>query len=399
MIYFDHAATTACHPEVVEAMLPFMQNQYANPSSLHRLGKEVRLAVEKAREEVADLINADPQEIVFTSGGTEANNLALIGTAYANWLRGKHIIASAVEHKAVLEPLRYLSEQGFAIDLLPVDEAGMVDVEELKRKIRPDTFLISVMHANNEVGTIQPVEEIGELVRERGIIFHTDAVQTAGRLPIDVQKMGCHLLTISAHKMYGPKGIGCLYVKKGVSLHPLLHGGGQENGLRAGTENVAGIVGFGKAAKVCKACLEAWSWQLTYMRDRLIEGINERIPGAYLTGHRANRLPGHVSFAFVGVDSHEVVQMLDDKGIAVSGGAACNAPTSSPSHVLKAMGYSDELAKAALRISLGRENTDEELDYFLAILPDIISLLRDVRPAFMKNMEERMWQDRRDLYR
>ncbi len=381
-IYFDHSATTPVDPSVVEAMLPYVRDRYGNPSSSYRLGKEARHAMENAREQVAALIGARPDEIIFTSGGTEANNLAILGTAYRHWEKGRHIITSAIEHRAVLEPCKFLKSQGFDVTFLPVDESGMVDPGEVEKAIRKDTILVSIMHANNEIGTIQPIEEIGKILRERGILFHCDAVQSAGRIPVDVEELGCDMLSISAHKLYGPKGVGCLYLRKGTEIVPLITGGGQERDLRGGTENLPGIVGFGRAAELARQFLNRIPWELVLLRDRIIDGISERIPNSFLNGHRFQRLPGHVSFSFAGVDGQALISMLDEKGIAASSGSACHSDSPGPSHVLKAMGYSDRLAQSTLRVTLGRDNDDRQVDYFLAILPDIIEALRDISMEF-----------------
>ncbi|MGE5543343.1 MAG: cysteine desulfurase NifS [Bacillota bacterium] len=386
-IYFDHSATTPVDPSVVEAMLPYLKDRYGNPSSNYRLGKEARHAMENAREQVAALIGAHPDEIIFTSGGTEANNLAILGTAYKKWEKGRHIITSAIEHRAVLEPCKFLRSQGFDVTFLPVDESGMVDPGDVEEAIRTDTILVSIMHANNEIGTIQPVEEIGKIAKERGITFHCDAVQSIGRIPVDVEKLGCDMLSISAHKLYGPKGVGCLYLRKGTEIVPLITGGGQERDLRGGTENLPGMVGFGRAAELAGQVLQRSRWEMVFLRDRIIEGISERIPNSFLNGHRFQRLPGHVSFSFSNVDGRALISMLDEKGIAASHGSACHSDSPGPSHVLKALGYSDELAQSTLRITLGRDNDDHQVDYLLAILPDIIDALRDISPGFRPEAE------------
>jgi cysteine desulfurase len=381
-IYFDHSATTPVDQSVLEAMLPYLRDRYGNPSSSYRLGKEARQAMENAREQVAALIGASPDEIIFTSGGTEANNLAILGTAYRYWEKGRHIITSAIEHRAVLEPCKFLKSQGFDVTFLPVDESGMVDPGEVERALRTDTILVSIMHANNEIGTIQPIEEIRKILRERGILFHCDAVQSVGRIPVDVETLGCDMLSISAHKLYGPKGVGCLYLRKGTEIVPLITGGGQEKDLRGGTENLPGIVGFGRAAELARQFLDRIPWELVLLRDRIIDGISERIPNSFLNGHRFRRLPGHASFSFAGVDGQALISMLDEKGISASSGSACHSDSPGPSHVLKAMGYSDQLAQSTLRVTLGRDNDDRQVDYLLAILPDIIEALRDISMAF-----------------
>jgi cysteine desulfurase len=386
-IYFDHSATTPVDPTVLEAMLPYLNNRFGNPSSSYRLGQQARQAMEHARSQVAALIGARPEEIFFTSGGTEADNLAILGTAYQQWEKGRHIITTAIEHRAVLEPCKFLKSQGFEVTFLPVDESGIIDLQELQQAIRPDTILISIMHANNEIGTIQPVEEIGAIARDRGITFHCDAVQTAGRIPVDVGEIKCDLLSLSAHKFYGPKGVGCLYLREGTKIVPLITGGGQERDLRGGTENLPGIVGLGRATELARQVSGQSRWELVFLRDRIIEGISERIPNSILNGHRFIRLPGHVSFSFPVVDGKALLSMLDEKGIVASNGSACHSDSPGPSHVLKALGYSDELAQSTLRITLGRENNDHQVDYLLALLPDMIEVLRDISPEFRPEAE------------
>ena len=386
-IYFDHSATTPVDPSVAEAMLPYLKDRYGNPSSSYQLGKEARHRMENARLQVAALIGAPAEEIFFTSGGTEANNLAILGTAYKKREKGRHIITTAIEHRAVLEPCKFLESQGFEVTFLPVDEFGMVDPHDVRQAIRPDTILISVMHANNEIGTIQPVEEIGAIAEDKGITFHCDAVQSAGRIPVDIDRIRCDLLSISAHKLYGPKGVGCLYLRKGTEIVPLITGGGQEKDLRGGTENLPGIVGFGRAAELARQLLDRSHWEMVFLRDRIIEGISERIPNSFLNGHRFRRLPGHISFSFSNVDGRALLSVLDEKGIAASNGSACHSDAPGPSHVLKALGYSDGLAKSTLRITLGRDNNDHQVDYLLAILPDIIDALRDISPEFRPEAE------------
>lgn len=377
-VYMDHSATTPLDPRVLKAMEPYLTEEYGNPSSIHRMGQIARNGVETAREQVARLINAAPEEIIFTSGGTEADNLAILGLMEAMPPRGQHIITSAIEHHAVLDVFAYLERKGYQVTFLPVNEYGMVEPETLERAMKPNTALVSIMHANNEIGTIQPIEEIGRILKERGILFHCDAVQSAGRIPVDVENLGCDMLSISAHKLYGPKGVGCLYLRKGTEIVPLITGGGQERDYRGGTENLPGIVGFGRAAELARQFLNRVPWELVLLRDRIIDGISERIPDSYLNGHRFRRLPGHVSFSFSGVDGKTLVSMLDEKGIAASSGSACHSDSPGPSHVLKAMGYSDQLAQSTLRVTLGKDNDDRQVDYFLAILPDIIEALRNI---------------------
>ncbi|NLV15876.1 MAG: cysteine desulfurase [Syntrophomonadaceae bacterium] len=379
-IYFDHSATTPLDSKVLDAMLPYLQDCFGNPSSRYRLGREARQGMEKARRNIAELIGAEPGEIVFTSGGTEANNMSILGTAYGGGKKGRHIITSSVEHRAVLEPCRYLEGNGFEISFLPVDDNGMVDPEQVLQAIRSDTILISIMHGNNEIGTIQPVEEIGLIAKEKGIPFHCDAVQSVGRISVDVNRINCDLLSISAHKFYGPKGVGCVYHRKDAKLLPLIRGGGQENGLRGGTQNLPAIAGMGKAAELAGDSLNSTQKEVSVLRDRIIEGISDEIPEAVLNGHRFKRLPGNVSFSFNNLDGAPLVAMMDEKGIAASNGSACHSDIPSPSHVLKAMGYSDKLAQSTVRLTVGRGNNNGEVDYLLAVFPDIIDSLRDVPP-------------------
>ena len=379
-VYLDHSATTPVRPEVVEAMLPYLREAYGNPSSLHQWGQEAKKAVEQAREEVARLVSARPEEIVFTSGGTEANNLAIIGAAYANSAKGRHIITSGIEHHSVLDTMRYLEKQGFKVNYLPVTGEGLVRVEEVAAAISPETILISIMHANNEVGTVQPIAAIGRLARERGIIFHTDAVQTAGKIPVNVEELGVDLLSLSAHKIYGPKGVGALYIRKGRRLNPLLHGGGQERNRRPGTENVPGIVGFGRAAALAKQELAAEGKRLSALRDRLLEGVAERIPEVVITGHRERRLPNHASVCVKYVEGESLLLSLDLQGVAASSGSACTSGSLEPSHVLLAMGLPPEIAQGSLRLTLGRDNQETDVEYVLKILPPIVERLRAMSP-------------------
>ncbi|MCR4419367.1 MAG: cysteine desulfurase NifS [Clostridia bacterium] len=379
-VYLDHSATTPVRPEVVEAMLPYLREAYGNPSSLHQWGQEAKKAVEQAREEVARLVSARPEEIVFTSGGTEANNLAIIGAAYANSAKGRHIITSGIEHHSVLDTMRYLEKQGFKVNYLPVTGEGLVRVEEVAAAISPETILISIMHANNEVGTVQPIAAIGRLARERGIIFHTDAVQTAGKIPVNVEELGVDLLSLSAHKIYGPKGVGALYVRKGRRLNSLLHGGGQERNRRPGTENVPGIVGFGRAAALAKQELAAEGKRLSALRDRLLEGVAERIPEVVITGHRERRLPNHASVCVKYVEGESLLLSLDLQGVAASSGSACTSGSLEPSHVLLAMGLPPEIAQGSLRLTLGRDNQETDVEYVLKILPPIVERLRAMSP-------------------
>jgi cysteine desulfurase len=379
-IYFDHSATTAVLPEVHEAMVPYFLDKYGNPSSIHSFGREAKVALEDARKRVAELLNADPTEIVFTSGGTESDNLAIKGVAmYKGKMKG-HIITTKIEHHAVLEPCDWLKRFGFEITYVPVNSEGLVDDGDVERAIRNDTVLISVMKANNEIGTIQPVKEIGTIASSKGIPFHTDAVQAIGKLPVDVKRDNIDLLSLSAHKFHGPKGVGVLYVKKGVKIEPILHGGGQERGLRSSTVNVAGIVGLGKAAEIARRDLEPTSERMKAIRDKLIKRVPELVPNAYLNGHRTERLVNNANFRFDYIEGEGLILQLDFKGIAASTGSACSTGSLEPSHVLLALGLKHEQAHGSLRITLGRENTQEEADYLLEVLPGIVAKLREISP-------------------
>lgn len=378
-IYLDNAATTACAPEVVEAMLPYFTQTFGNASSVHAFGRESRRAIETARRQVARALNAAaPQEIVFTAGGSESDNWAIKGAAFARADRGRHIITSAIEHHAVLHTCQWLEKQGFEVTCLPVDAEGRVSVEHVERALRPDTVLVSVMTANNEIGTLQPVAQIGGLCRERGVLFHTDAVQAVGAIPVDVQAMHADLLSLSAHKFHGPKGVGALYVRKGVRLDNLVHGGAQERGLRAGTENLAGIVGLGKAIEMATAHLEDNAAHMMRLRDRLIAGIMERVPEVRLNGHPTDRLPNNCSLSFQGVEGEALLLRLDLAGIAGSSGSACTSGTLDPSHVLLAIGLPVAMAHGSLRLTLGADTTEEDIDAVLERLPPIVADLRSM---------------------
>ncbi|NYE58040.1 cysteine desulfurase NifS [Carboxydothermus ferrireducens] len=382
-IYLDHGATTPLSREVLEEMMPYLTEKFGNPSSIHAFGREARKAIEDAREKVAKAINAsDPGEIVFTGGGTEADNLAIKGIARAYKHKGNHIITSAVEHHAVLDACLALQKEGFEVTVLPVDEYGMVSVEDVKKAITDKTILITIMHANNEVGTIQPIAEIGEIAREKGVYFHTDAVQTVGKIPVDVKELKVDLLSLSAHKIYGPKGVGALYVRKGLKLEPLANGGGQERKRRPGTENVAGIVGLGKAIELAVAEMPEESARLTKLRDKLIKGVLERIPYVRLNGHPTKRLPHNANFSVEFVEGESMLLMLDMKGIAASSGSACTSGSLDPSHVLLAMGIPHEVAHGSLRLTLGKANTEEQIDYVLEVLPGIVERLREMSPLY-----------------
>jgi cysteine desulfurase len=375
-IYIDHNATTPLRKEVLETMLPYLREEFGNPSSLHSLGVRARRAVESAREQVASALGAQPNDILFTGCGTESDNQAIKGVAFANRSRGDHVITSAVEHKAVLETCHYLEKQGFRVTTLPVDRYGSVDPDQVAQAITDQTVLVSVMFANNEVGTIQPVAEIAQVCHARGVPFHTDAVQAVGKLPIDVEALGIDLLSLSAHKLYGPKGIGALYVRKDVQIDPLLHGGHQEGGLRAATENVAGIVGLGQAVQLRLGEMEAEAKRLTGLRERLSQGLQARIEHIHMNGHPTRRLPGTLSVCFDFVEGEAIILGLDLAGVAVSSGSACTSDAPEPSHVLLAMGMLPNRAQGAIRFSLGRENTEADVDHVLEALPPIVERLR-----------------------
>jgi cysteine desulfurase len=381
-IYFDHSGTTPVHPEVAEEMYRFLTgDNFGNPSSVNYFGQVVSQAVAEAREKVARAVGAAPEEIVFTSGGTEADNQAIHGAAITNRSRGNHIITSAVEHHAVLNTVKALGKQGFDITILPVDQYGLVRVEDVAGAVTDQTILITVMHANNEVGTIMPVAEIGKLAREKGIIFHIDAVQSLGKIPVDVNALGADLLSVSGHKIYGPKGIGALYIRKGTRWkQTLLHGGAQERLRRAGTENIPGIVGLGKAAELAVENREREAARLKTIRDKLIREVTGRLEQVRLTGHPDRRLPNHASFLFEFIEGESMLLSLDLKGIAASTGSACTSGSLEPSHVLLAMGVPPEEAHGSLRITLGKDNTEEDVDHFLEVIGPIVEKLRAMSP-------------------
>ncbi len=375
-IYMDNSATTPVDAQVVRVMTEALINNYGNPSSLHAFGEVARLALLKARKQVAALIAADSSEIFFTSGGTEANNMAIIGAAQANKKQGLHIITSAIEHHAVLNTFQSLQNEGFDLTILPVNMVGQIDPQDLQNAIREDTILVSIMHANNEIGTIQAIPTLSKICRSRGIIFHTDAIQTVGRIPVDVKELKVDLLSLSGHKFYGPKGVGALYVRTGVHINPLLHGGGQENKLRSGTENIPGIVGIGEAAELAKKDMLERLENLQELGQRIYSRIVNEIPEAYLTGHPGARLPGHVSFVFPGVEGQSLLTFLNTEGIAASGGAACSSNSFASSHVLKALTIRDDVAASSLRLSLGKDNSFEDVDYLMDLLPALIERMR-----------------------
>ena len=379
-IYMDHSATTPVAAEVLEAMLPFFSDKFGNASSLHAFGREAKEALEESRQRVARLLNADPEEIVFTSGGTESDNLALRGIAYKNRNSGRHIITSCIEHPAILETCRSLEREGFSVTYLPVNREGLIELSELERAIRPDTILISIMHANNEVGTIQPLEEVGRLAGERDIYLHTDAVQTVGKINVDVEAMGADLLSLSAHKLYGPKGVGALYIRQGTKMQSLSTGGGHERNLRSGTENVAGIVGLARAADLAGEEMAEEGQRLTGLRDRLAELVLGRVKDAWVNGSMEKRLPGSLNFGFSYVEGESLLLYLDSKGIAVSTGSACSSHKLEPSHVLLALGLKPEECHGSLRITMGRSNNQEQVDYVAECIAEAVERFRMMSP-------------------
>ena len=387
IIYMDNAATTATRPEVLEAMLPYFTEHYGNPSSIHSVGRDARRAVEKARAQVAAALGAQPREIYFTAGGSESDNWAIRCASRALAAKGKHIITSQIEHHAVLHTCQYMEKQGYEVTYLPVDENGLVSVEDVKNAIRPDTVLISIMAANNEIGTIEPIREIGKVAHEAGVLFHTDAVQAVGAVPIDVNDWNVDMLSLSGHKFHAPKGIGALYIRKGVKISNLIFGGAQERGLRAGTENLASIVGLGKAIELATADIDAHNARLTGMRDHMISEILTRIPETRLNGDATRRLPGNVNVSVRYIEGESLLLSLDIKGVAASSGSACTSGSLDPSHVLLAIGLPHEIAHGSLRLSLSDTTTQEEVDYVLSVLPGIIEYLRDMSPLYNDFME------------
>ena len=381
-VYLDNAATMPMRKEALEAMMPFFGADYGNPASIHSMSRSPRKAVNEAREKIAKVLNAEPSEIYFTSGGTESDNWALVSGSALRPDKGKHIIISTIEHHAILETADYLVKQGYEVTKVGVDETGRIRLDELLKSIRPDTVLISVMTANNEIGTIQPIAEIGRIAREKGILFHTDAVQAFGHLPLDVKAMNIDLLSASGHKFGGPKGVGFLYVRKGIRLQPFMHGGEQENGRRAGTTNVPGVVGMGVAAEISARDMEENIARLTAMRDRCIERIESEIPYCRLNGHRTERLPGNVNFSFKFVEGESLLMSLGLKGICVSTGSACASGSLDPSHVLLGIGLPHEVAHGSIRISLSEYNTMEQLEYAADALRDAVANIRSLSPLY-----------------
>ena len=383
IVYMDNSATTFTKPEVLEEMIPYFTNNFGNPSSMYKMSDITKKAIAVAREKVAKAINAEPQEIYFTAGGSEGDNWALKGIAFANRNKGNHIITTSIEHHAIIHTGQFLERNGFEVTYLPVDEQGFVNLEELKAAITDKTILVSIMFANNEIGTIQPIKEIGTICREKNVYFHTDAVQAVGHVPIDVKDMNIDLLSMAGHKFYGPKGVGAMFIKRGVKIENLIHGGGQEKGKRASTENTPGIVGLGKAIEMAISELPEERARLTKLRDRLTAGLMEKIPYAKLNGPTGDkRLPNNVNLSFIGVEGETLLLDLDDAGISASTGSACASASLDPSHVLLAIGCKHEVAHGSLRLTLGAGNTEEDVDYALEIIPDIIKRRREMSPLW-----------------
>jgi cysteine desulfurase len=377
-IYLDHSATTPVAPEVLEAMLPYFTEKFGNASSLHSFGLEAKQALEESRKKVAGLLGADPEELIFTSGGTESDNLALKGIAYRNKTKGRHIITTSIEHPAILETCRKLETEGFDVTYLPVNSEGLIEPETLESAIKSETILISVMHANNEIGTIQPLEEIGKIAAEKEIYLHTDAVQSVGKIPTDVNALGVDLLSLSSHKLYGPKGIGALYIRKGTRLESIIQGGGHERGLRSGTENIAGIVGLARAAELAGETMDIERDRLTWLRDKLASQVLDKVKDAWINGTMTNRLPGNINFGFRYVEGESLLLFLDSKGIAVSTGSACSSKKLEPSHVLLSLGLLPEECHGSLRITLGRSNTEEDMDYVAQSIVEAVERFRAI---------------------
>lgn len=377
-IYLDNAATTAVSQPVMEAMLPYYMQVYGNPSSIHSTGRDAKKAVERARRQVASALGCSAQEIYFTAGGSESDNWALKGAAFAHQEKGRHIITTQIEHHAILHTCQWLETQGWQVTYLPVDADGFVTAQQVENALRPDTVLVSVMAANNEIGTLEPVAEIGALCHERGVLFHTDAVQAVGAIPLDVEALHADMLSLSAHKFHGPKGIGALYIRKGVKIDPLIHGGAQERGHRAGTENLPGIVGLGKAIELAEEGLAENAARMTFLRNRLVSGLTEAIPDMRINGTMDKRLPNNVNVSFAGIEGEAVLLRLDLEGIAASSGSACTAGSLDPSHVLTAIGLTRDEAKGSLRLTLGTDTTQEDVDEVVKKLPGIVASLREM---------------------
>jgi len=384
IVYMDHSATTYTKREVLEAMIPYYSEHFGNPSSIYSIAGDSKKAIDAARLQVAKALGADTDEIYFTSGGSESDNWAIKGVAFANRKKGNHIITSAIEHHAVLHTCKYLEKEGFTVTYLPVDRYGMIDPADLEKAITEKTILVSVMFANNEIGTIEPIAELGAVAHNHKVYFHTDAVQVIGNVPVDVKAQNIDMLSLSAHKFYGPKGIGALYIKKGVKIDNLIHGGGQERKRRAGTENIAGIVGIGKAIELATADIDGHNRRIQGMRDRLLQGILAKIPGVYLNGHKEKRLPGNINVSFEFIEGESMLLWLDDEGICASTGSACTSGSLEPSHVLLATGLPVEISHGSLRLTLGDINTEQDVDFVLEVLPKVVSRLREMSPLYHK---------------
>jgi cysteine desulfurase len=388
IVYMDHSATTYVRREVLDAMIPYHSEFFGNPSSIYSIARASKKAIDTAREQVAKALGAGPEEIYFTSGGSESDNWALKGVAFANRKKGNHIITSGIEHHAIMHTCEYLEKEGFTVTYLPVDQYGLVDPAELEKAITDKTILISIMYANNEIGTIEPVAELGAIARKHRIYFHTDAVQVIGNVPVDVKSQNIDLLSLSAHKFYGPKGAGALYIRKGTKIDNLIHGGGQESRRRAGTENIAGIVGLGKAIELATADIEGHNRKIRALRDRLMKGILDKIPDSHLNGHPEKRLVGNINISFKFIEGEGILLWLDDEGICASTGSACTSGSLEPSHVLLATGLPVEISHGSLRLTLGDVNTEADVDFVLEVLPKVVSRLREMSPLYQKSGKE-----------
>lgn len=388
IIYMDHSATTYVHKDVIEAMTPYHAEFFGNPSSIYSFSKHSKKAIDAARAQVAQALGAEPDEIYFTSGGSESDNWAIKGIAYANRKKGNHIITTKIEHHAVIHTCEYLEKNGFEVTYLPVDQYGLVDPADLEKTITDKTILISIMYANNEIGTIEPIAELGAIAKKHNVPFHTDAVQAVGNVHIDVKAQNIDLLSLSAHKLYGPKGVGVLYIRKGTKIDNLIHGGGQERRRRAGTENIAGIVGLGKAIELATADIEGHNRKILALRDRLLRGIIATIPHAHLNGHPEKRLPGNINISFEFIEGESMLLWLDDEGICASTGSACTSGSLEPSHVLLATGLPVEISHGSLRLTLGDVNTDADVDFVLEVLPKVVTRLREMSPLYKKSGKE-----------
>ncbi|MCR5027531.1 MAG: cysteine desulfurase NifS [Methanobrevibacter sp.] len=386
-MYLDNSATTQISKEVLEEMMPYLTEEFGNPSTLYSIGRESKKALEQARQRIADSINAKKDEIIFTSGGSESDNLAIKGLAFKLRKKGNHIITSEIEHPAVKQTLYFLESLDFKVTYLPVYENGLIKIEDLKEAITPETILITIMHGNNEIGTLQPIEEIGKIAHENGIIFHTDAVQTFGKVEIDVEKQNIDLLSVSSHKINGPKGVGAIYIKKGIRLVPLIHGGGQERGIRAGTENVAGIVGFGKAAEIATSKLDEHAEKLSKIRDEIVEKVLDTIPESYLNGDKDQRLPNIANLRFTAIEGESLILLLDAKGYQASTGSACSSNTLEASPVLTALGLDPVDVHGSLRISLAPESDEFDVDEFVNVLSEAVARLREMSPLWNQELD------------